>query len=154
MRYTGEFPPIKYWREYPNWEYALDEEHIEGQDETTLRPASNQTFISEDVVFTAADAIFSSDKILPALIEVGNRLPDGINVFINEADAWRICYDYPKKKWIAYVEHWLPEAERDPHISMDDGSIFPITIISWLPQKKDKKQLNFRIHSDGSKEEL
>ena len=41
-RYTGEWPPLKVLEEIFNWDYALGEEHIKGQDETTLKPERNQ----------------------------------------------------------------------------------------------------------------
>jgi hypothetical protein len=46
---------MRLWQKYLNWEYALDEEEIDDQDETTIRPAANQSQIDEDITFTAGD---------------------------------------------------------------------------------------------------
>lgn len=45
LRFTGEWPPPDLWKEYPNWEPALEEEGEPGQDETTLRPGEEQRFV-------------------------------------------------------------------------------------------------------------
>ena len=42
LRFTGEWPPPGVWLQYPNWEYALDEEGAPGHDETTLRPSDER----------------------------------------------------------------------------------------------------------------
>ena len=48
LRFTGEWPPVELWAEQPNWEYALDEEDVQGQDETTLRPAADSSVVGPD----------------------------------------------------------------------------------------------------------
>jgi hypothetical protein len=35
LRFTGDFPPLDVLERLPNWENALDEEDVEGQDETS-----------------------------------------------------------------------------------------------------------------------
>ena len=38
LRYTGCLPPPEVLAEFANWVFAVDEEDVEGQDETTIRP--------------------------------------------------------------------------------------------------------------------
>jgi hypothetical protein len=70
LRFTGEWPPVELWAEHPNWEYALDEEDVPGQDETTLRPAKDASVVGPDTAFTAGEVMQADGTRLPALIEV------------------------------------------------------------------------------------
>lgn len=149
-RFTGEFPPLEILNKYANWEFALGEEHIDGQDETTLRPANEQAYISENVAYTAAVATFASGLKRPALIEIFTGTPNGINVFKNDDEVWRICYDYLEKKWIPFIEYWLPERERGLTVSMSDKTVFPLVIESRLPYKRKGKPIHFIVKSDGT----
>src|SRR5436309_2005622 len=111
LRYTGEFPPINVFAKYPNWDYALDEEGQEGQDETTIRPEEEQTFITRHTGFTAADAWFATGLQFPALAEILPGRVCGINVF-EGSDSWRVYFHKPSGVWCAFVQVWLPENER------------------------------------------
>jgi hypothetical protein len=51
LRYTGRFPPLRELR-FANWELALDEDGRPGQDETTLRPALEQRYVSRDTAWS------------------------------------------------------------------------------------------------------
>lgn len=153
-RYTGEFPPIEVWESIPNWEYALDEESVERQDETTLRPALKQDSIIDGIAFTAADATLASSQKLPVLLEVYTRLPSAINVFRDNDTSWRIYYSYEKDSWVPYIEDWLPVEERSLWVSLDDTTVFPMRIQSRLPVQSDGKLLFFTINSDGNRENI
>lgn len=58
LRFTGEAPPPELLESIPNWSHCLDEEYVEGQDESTLRPDTEQSFITDD---TAATAVVGTD---------------------------------------------------------------------------------------------
>lgn len=68
-RFTGEWPPVSLLQRFPNWEYALDEEEVDGQDETTIRPEEQQTRISANTAYTGAKAHFADGRILDAIVE-------------------------------------------------------------------------------------
>ncbi len=70
LRFTGQAPPPGLLERYPNWQNAYEEEGMPEQDETTLRPADNQSTIDDIVSCTAGDAIFASGQRLPALLVV------------------------------------------------------------------------------------
>jgi hypothetical protein len=155
LRFTGEWPPLRYWSKYPNWEYALDEEGEEGQDETTLRPADVQTYVAEYTAFTAGDATCPGGARLPALLEISySREPDAVNVFNDVENSWRIYYSVPSKSWMSFVQEWLPESERGTAVDMHDSSIFPLTVTSRLPRSPDGIAYHIVVYSDGSFEVL
>ena len=81
LRYTGQNPPADILARYPNWEWALDEEDVPGQDETTWKPADVQTRITEDIVATAADAWFPSGQSHPALVSLNALDVTGVCVY-------------------------------------------------------------------------
>ena len=67
LRFTGDFPPLDVLERFPNWENALDEEEVEGQDETTIRPTEEQHVLTPEVVFTAGVIIQADGTWLPAM---------------------------------------------------------------------------------------
>src|SRR2546430_284657 len=107
-RYTGEFPPVEVIAQFPNWDYALDEEGEPGQDETTIRPEAEQTFITEWTGFSAADARLASGEQFTALVELISSRVWGVNVF-QPPGSWRIHFHKPSGAWKPFVEQWLPE---------------------------------------------
>jgi hypothetical protein len=48
LRYTGDWPPPNVLSQYSNWVFAYDEEGEDDQDETTVRPEEQQSFISHE----------------------------------------------------------------------------------------------------------
>jgi hypothetical protein len=107
LRYTGENPPADVLARFPNWEFALDEEGIEGQDETTLRPADIQTRITEDIAATAADAWFPNGQSHIALVHF-NAL-DSTHICVYEPPAdWLITCAWQPRRWIE-PPHWLQD---------------------------------------------
>ena len=151
LRFTGDAPPIHLWEQFPNWEYALDEEGEEGQDETTLRPAANQTSIDEHAAFTAGTATLADGTDLPALLEI-LQYPEsceGVNVFIGPSDAWRLKRDSRSHCWSPFEETWLPPKERRPAVSMGDPKIFPLKIRSRLPVRASCEPFSFFILANG-----
>src|SRR5688572_20988439 len=56
---------------YPIWEFATDEEDIEGRDETWIRPVpANSVPRNAHSLSVAADFVTSSGKVLPGIIGV------------------------------------------------------------------------------------
>src|SRR5262245_58348279 len=87
LRFTGEWPPQQYWSQFPNWENALDEEDEPAQDETTLRPAEEQTYIAEYTSFTTGNATLADGRTAPALIEVLGGTPAAVVIFLKEGEV-------------------------------------------------------------------
>jgi hypothetical protein len=148
-RYTGEFPPTDVVDRFANWDYALDEETEDGQDETTIRPEDQQSYISEWTAFTAADVFLPSEKQLVALLELVAGQFTGLNVF-DPPHRWRLVFDLANKTWQRFVEDWLPEADRSPSVSLEDANVFPLRIITRLPLGKGGKTWQAVIDSNGS----
>ena len=146
IRVTGDFPPLRYLDKYPNLENALDEEGVEGQDETTLRPARVQRVITTDTTFTAGEVFSGDGRRFIAILEVPNwgRL-DGVTTFGDGKPVWYVFYSRAEEKWITCVAAQLPKIVRAP-----DVSIFPLIIKSRLPNEMTGKPLNIVVQADGS----
>ena len=153
LRFTGEWPPPTLWNDYPNWEYALDEEEIEGQDETTLRPSEVQSYIHDDVAYTAGDAILADGQSLPAMLGVIDGSISSIDVFITAQDAWSIRWRSTSGEWGPFVEDWLPKNQRMVSVSLDDSNVFPLRVSSRLPRSPNDEPFRIAIHPDGSSAE-
>lgn len=150
LRFTGEWPPVIYWGEYPNWTYALDEEGVPGQDETTLKPSGQQTVIDESVAYTTGIARLASGRELPALLEIIDSEVWGVDVFINEKTSWRIFYEISSNHWKCFIQDWLPPDQRMPSVSLGDRNVFPLTITSRLPKGNNGNKYQFVIKPDGT----
>lgn len=150
LRFTGEYPPFRYWHDYPNWEYALEEECVEGQDETTLRPADVQDHIGQYVSHTVGEVKLADGTILPALLYVFVGPVSEVHGFVKENEAWLLRFNAPEPKWIVYVDDWLPADERSLTISFEDINVFPLTVTSRLPRELDGSVIQFVINPDGS----
>lgn len=143
LRFTGEWPPASILTKYPNWEYALDEEGVEGQDETTIRPEFQQKMITENTAYTAA-SVRQADGIerMAIVAIIGGRI-DAVDVFINDSDAWRIGRN--GNKWEPFIQTWLPDSERMPHVLLSDSSIFPLHVATVLPYENTEEPLTEKI---------
>jgi hypothetical protein len=149
LRFTGEDPPQDLWAEFPNWENALDEEDVEGQDETTLRPAAVQDRLTDDVVFTVGLARYSDGRQFPALLETNAQRVDGVTVYPQSGNPWRIVRLGQPARWTAFLEEWLPEERRSfAPVSLGDLALFPLLIESRLP-KSNGAPIRLVVHSNG-----
>lgn len=148
LRFTGEWPPPDLWAQFPNWEYAFDEEGEPDQDETTLRPSDERQFVIE-FGFTAADLEQANGRCVPALLAV-NGDPDGLTAFTSDTGGWSVQRLGTPARWVCIVEDWLPKAERAPSVSFEDASVFPLLVRSRLPSRESGKPLQFAIRSDGT----
>ena len=143
LRFTGDWPPVSLLTQYPNWEYALDEEDVEGQDETTIRPESQQKVITENTAYTAARAKQTDGTERMAIVAiVGGRI-DAVDVFINDCDAWRVGRN--GDKWEPFIQTWIPENERMPHVLLSETSIFPLRVATLLPIEDSGNSLTAEI---------
>ncbi|MCR4415583.1 MAG: hypothetical protein NUV77_24490 [Thermoguttaceae bacterium] len=154
VRITGDNPSPELLEKYPNWEYALDEEDVPGQDETTLRPAENQSLITEDVAFTAATVWLNDGRECPAIIELCRGVA-GVQFFL-DGRWYRLvrCVDRFEQfeRWEPFVEDWLPEEERSPSVSLSDQAFFPLRFSSRLPYYPTSLPIRTRILPDGGEE--
>jgi hypothetical protein len=132
LRYTGCWPPIEVLTQYPNWEYAIDEEPIEGQDETTIRPASNQSDISQEVAFTAGVVTQPNGQRLTAILEITRSKIEGFTVNAEGRWSWSMRLIGKPAIWVPITFEWLPESERPPSVLTTDQEIFPLVVQSNL----------------------
>jgi hypothetical protein len=146
-RFTGAWPPPALWAQFPNWEHALDEEDVPDQDETTLRPASEQRFVI-DYGFSAADVDLANGSRLPALLSMNGGV-DGLTAFASDADGWSVTRLGVPPRWVCTVQDWLPEKQRSPSVTFSDPSVFPLRVRSRLPTKESGKPMDFTLSSDG-----
>ena len=145
LRFTGEWPPPRLWLQYPNWEYALDEEGAPDHDETTLRPSDERQFVI-DYGFTAADVKQANGRRLPALLSLNGEV-DGVTAFTSDEGGWSIRRVGKPSRWVCIVEDWRPESERAPSVSFEDPDVFPLLVRSRLPSRESGEPLQFEIVS-------
>ena len=67
LRFSGWHIPLEHWDAHPCWEFALDEEGREGQDETTMRPCA-EPLITENTDAAAAYAVGANGERFPAMV--------------------------------------------------------------------------------------
>lgn len=149
LRYTGCWPPIDVLAEYPNWVLALDEEHVKGQDETTLKPEAQQSWISCETSCTAADVTLADGSIKTGILVLEEGDPSALDVF--DGNDWWSVEQVSGKKWETVKETWLGEEERRPSVSFAAKNIFPLSARSRLP-RADGTFLHLSIRGNGKAE--
>jgi len=99
LRYTGRFPPLRELR-FANWELALEEEGRRGQDETTLRPALEQRYVSRTTAWTAAEMKLAGGETLPALMNIGIlQPPNEVAVYFQRRWLILLCPFFGRRTW-------------------------------------------------------
>ena len=146
-RYTGCWPPPTVLGIYPNWVFALDEEDEDGQDETTIKPESQQLYVSEETSFTAADITLASGTTRTGILTLDGTIPSAGDVF--DGRDWWTVQRGPGTKWEAVRETWIPEDQRRPTVSLNDREIFPLNAHTRLP-KSDGKIVSVTVFPDGA----
>jgi hypothetical protein len=149
LRYTGDWPPPEVLRKYPNWVFAHDEEGEESQDETTIRPEDQQSFISHETQITAATLLLPDGRTLPALVCMDHGSPAGVSAF-EERWSWSVWRDHGTTSWSPPNQDYLPEAERLPSVSLSDSRVFPVRFATLLPRESGGQPWRIEIRPDGS----
>lgn len=149
LRYAGCWPPLATLAEYPNWVFALDEEGEQGQDETTIKPETQQLYISQETSFTAADVMLADGSSKTAVITLEDTIPSALDV-LDGQDWWSVQRGRGSQ-WETVDNSWLPEEERRPGVSLRDKNIFPLSVKSRLP-RSDGKLMALRIFPNGRTE--
>lgn len=132
-RFTDIWPAPLLWAVTPNWTRALDEEGDRDQDETTVKPASEQRFISEDVDYTAGDAWLPDGRTIPALLHVISGEPRRI-VGFEDATFWEF--------------HCGPEPQGQPQLTAEQRQRFPLRIVSRLSRSLREPGATIRVIID------
>ena len=86
-RFTGRPPPAEFLLRLPNWEFALDEEGVDGQDEYTLRPAREQGFLSDETFATAVEGKDAKGRDIVGLLFVEGMRSTGCDTVWIWTDA-------------------------------------------------------------------
>jgi hypothetical protein len=126
--------------------FALDEEGEAGQDETTIKPETQQLYMSLETSFTTADVVLADGSAKTGMITLENTIPSGLDV-LDGRDWWSVQRG-PDSKWETVDETWLPEGERRPGVSLRDKNIFPLSVKSRLP-RSDGNFMALRILPNG-----
>lgn len=150
IRLTGEIPSAKLLMKFPNWTHCLDEEGENGQDETTIKPDENLTFINENTISTVADIIFKNGQKGIVLLSSMMDLNKGDVEFIdfiseNKNESWQINI---------YGSEWDNSEYVNVTLTPGKLSFFPAKVISRLPKDKDGEKIHFTLFSDGKIEQL
>jgi len=148
-RFTGENPPPELLVRYPNWDYALDEEDVEGQDETTLKPEEQQEVIGEFTAFTGGLATLADGRELTALLEVISGEVWGFEIYDPDG-IWRLTYEPDTNRWQPYVESWLPIEQRCHSVSLANERLFPLRVRSTLPRHDSQEAWEVTINRAGT----
>ena len=139
FRYTGDFPPTNVLEEFPNWEYALDEEGDQGQDETTIRPAVEQTFIGPSAAYVSGSAIQADGTRIIVMLALIREAIQGVTALLNNEWSWEIQKIGQPAVWRSNTFDWIPAESRPPSVSLSDANIFPLTVESTVPLMRGER---------------
>lgn len=165
LRFTDATPPLELWRQYPIWEYSLDEEDEPDQNEGTIRPSDadswNYAFdmrTGYDLAYTFGEATATDGRKFPVKVALHGLGGDDIDVVeiyfaspsVDDADCWTLVYDEKLKTWSVQKK---PYERVEPFIALIDFSarnpgIFPLTLRTFAPRDIGEDYA-LRIEADG-----
>lgn len=152
-RITGQNPPLHLWDRFPNWQNAYEEETLDDQDETTLRPADNQQAIDDDVSFAAGEAVLAGGQKLPALLALVTGEIDYVYAYPNPSrdECWVLRSDLEGENWVAMNEDWFLEIQGILPVPLQTPGLFPMRVISRLPLASTGRVIDIEIRGLNAK---
>lgn len=142
FRYTGCWPPTEVLERYPNWVFALNEEGQAEQDETTIKPESQQAYISDETDFTSGIAELADGTKRMAIFSICDDLLDA--VYVQNQTQWWGARKGADGAWAVIEETWLPQAQRSQLVALSDARLFPAKVLSNL-ERSDGRRLEVTI---------
>jgi hypothetical protein len=136
-------------RDYPNWVFAYDEEGEEGQDETTVKPEEQQSFITGQTQVSAGRLLLADGQSVPAIVCLERGSPIGVSAYQGRW-TWSVWRDGNKPTWRPATQDYLPESQRLPSVSLSDTRVFPLRFETSLPREAGGLPWRIEIRSDGS----
>lgn len=146
LRYTGENPAIEALVQFPNWINAYDEEGVEGQDETTLKPDDEQRWITDMTAFTAGDIVFANGSTFAILIALVNGEVTGFSIY-REPESPYLSYDEYWSLWSVLPDYGSQDRERSERWWKQQQ--FPARACSRLSMQSTEKRWSVEIDGEG-----
>lgn len=126
-RFTDALPDADALARWGNWRLALEEEGVEGQDESTLMPDEEQDEIGYSTVLTAADATFRDGVRRVALLrgdfDIGGSVDEVTELHLHDGDALR---------HVELLYGWWYPKQREETIQYHDFGRLPVVVTSRL----------------------
>lgn len=142
-RFTGCPPPAELLLRLPNWEFALDEEGVNGQDEYTLRPAVEQGFLSGETTATAVEGRDANGRDIVGLIFVEGMRSTGCDSAWIWTDAkGPAVYLYTGRREEDGQFHGLAEL-------LSAGIVLPLELHTRVPLQPGLKCSSVKLDADG-----
>ncbi|WP_146399679.1 hypothetical protein [Pseudobythopirellula maris] len=149
-RITGELPSVALLKKYPNWENALDEEGLEGQDESTLRPHPIQDSIPDDFLFTAGEVHAPSGETFNALIEIDYGAVNCVTVYSGSSPSacWSFYQSVRLDGWATdCLASFRNSSEDRTPAPIEDPTVFPLVLETRLPFGRTGEKIVVRVDS-------
>jgi hypothetical protein len=145
LRFSGWHIPFEHRDANPCWEFALDEEGEEGQDETTMRPC-DEPVITEYTDVVTARAIGANGVEFPAIVslEYPDREANGVMIYVDRKFEGRVVeFSMRDGKWTEYESkpNWYDawtSAKYEP-------GLLPVKLITVAKSKRTGKPLSFTV---------
>jgi hypothetical protein len=123
---------IEDFQEHPVWEFCLDEEGLEGQDETTVRPSELCQLPANTLgaFLIAADVVFGNGTHAPGYLysDEHDVISASPAAFINDK---RVLFQIPGR----LPDEKIDECKRRYYdaLGMNIDSVFPVSFQSLIP---------------------
>jgi hypothetical protein len=146
LRFSGWHIPLEHWDEHPCWEFALNEEGREGQDETTMRPC-DEPLITEDTDAAAGYAIGANGKRFPAMVALQH--PDrnsakGVMIYVEgKFDGRKAELGMRRGVWRERTQapSWFPTWTN----AKSETGLLPVRIVTLAADKRTGTPMSFTV---------
>ena len=145
LRFSGWHIPFEYRDQYPCWENALDEEGLEDQDESTLRPCA-KPIITDATAVAAALAVTADGRQLPAMIVLNFDRRAATNVIIHiDADFEGRVVEVSGRQdnWVEYATKpgWYPAWTS----AIAEPGLLPLKLATLASAQRTGTPISFEI---------
>ncbi len=146
LRFSGWHIPLEHWEDYPCWEFALDEEDREGQDETTMRPC-DEPWITEYTDVVAAYAVGANGDRFPAVVSL--EYPDrasanAVMIYVDRQFGGHVVECSMRDgRWTEYESKptWYPAWTS----AKSQAGLLPVKIVTLAASKRTGVPLSFTV---------
>lgn len=145
LRFSGWHIPVEHWEDHPCWEFAIDEEGREGQDETTMRPC-DEPLITECTDVAMAYAVGANGERYPAVVslEYPDREANAVMIYIGRKLGGPVVeFSVRDGKWTEYESKptWYPAWTS----AKSHAGLLPVRIVTLAANKQTRVPLSFTV---------
>lgn len=146
-RYTGVLPPIDVIQSFTTWEFCLDEEGVEGQDESTIRPQDTSGILTCETNACSVRIQLANGLVTYGLIWMSDYNIESMRFHMNQSYAW-LVKEFECPQWTTSERKW-GTALGGISLDLREDTVFPMKVTLLCANAAELDTHWFFIGIDG-----